>query len=214
MPPSGAVRAKKRRPLRADAARNRRKLIDAARIVFERDGYVRARITDISSAAGVAHGSFYSHFTSKDDVLAALLDQVEDEMLHPVPNVSSRAGDVVAGIELANRAYLLAYQRNAKLMVMLEQLATVDDAFRRLRLRRTRTFVTRNAALIRRLQDSGRADPSLDPDLAALAVSAMVSRTAYVVYGVGSKPIDLDHLVRTLTRLWLNALQISTHDET
>ncbi|MET7400064.1 TetR/AcrR family transcriptional regulator [Dactylosporangium sp. NPDC005572] len=197
---------------RADAARNRRRLVDAARRVFERDGYVAARITDISAAAGVAHGSFYSHFTDKADVLAAVLEDVGEEMLHPGPDPGPASphddpAGVVAGIEAANRAYLTAYRRNAGLMAMLEQLSTTDDAFRALRLRRTRAFVTRNARFIRRLQERGLADPDLDPELAATALSAMVSRTAYVMFTTG-RPVALDRAVHTLTRLWVNALRI------
>jgi hypothetical protein len=113
-----------------------------------------------------------------------------------------------AGDEGLLRAYLEAYRKNARLMAMLEQLTTVDETFLRLRLRRTNAFVARNARLIRRLQADGRADATLDPDLAALAISSMVSRTAYVAYAIGTRPVDLDHLVHTLTRLWVNALQI------
>jgi AcrR family transcriptional regulator len=71
------------RPRRADAARNRQALVAAARRVFERDGFVTARITDIADEAGLAHGSFYPHFQSKEDALAAVLGEVEEEMLHP-----------------------------------------------------------------------------------------------------------------------------------
>ena len=77
-------------PRRADAARNRDRLVAAARKVFERDGYVRARITDISSAAGLAHGSFFSHFRGKDDVLAAVLGQIEDRDAPPKAEYRSR----------------------------------------------------------------------------------------------------------------------------
>ena len=97
-------------------------------------------------------------------------------------------------------------------MAMLEQLATVDDAFLRLRLRRTEAFFGRNAALIRRVQREGIADPQLDPDLSALAISSMVSRTAYVAYALGHRTVNHEHLVRTLTRLWVNALQIPSSD--
>jgi hypothetical protein len=69
-------------------------------------------------------------------------------------------------------------------------------------------FVTRNARAIRNLQRKGAADPALDPDLTALAISAMVSRTAHVTIALGHHPVDLDLLTDTLTRLWLNALGI------
>jgi AcrR family transcriptional regulator len=204
----------KPRPLRADAARNRRALIDAARIVFERDGFVRARVTDIADEAGLAHGSFYSHFESKEQVFAAVLEEVQEEMLHPGPAASAADdSDPVAVVEAANRAYLDAYRRNAKLMAMLEQVATVDPDFLRMRLERSDAFVKRNGKAIRRLQRQGLADAELDPDLAALAISTMVGRTAYATFVLGRGRVDFERLVATLTRLWVNALRIPTSAE-
>ncbi len=196
------------RPLRSDAARNRRSLVRAAREIFERDGFVAARITDIADRAGVAHGSFYSHFPDKRAALAAVLDEVQEEMLQPGAAPTSEASDPAEVIEAANRAYLEAYQRNARLMVLLEQVATVDEDFLKLRIKRTDAFVKRNARAIRRLQRAGLADPELDPSLASLAISAMVSRTAYAAFGIGERAVDLDRLVATLNRLWINALRI------
>jgi hypothetical protein len=77
-----------------------------------------------------------------------------------------------------------------------------------LRLRRVRAFEERNAAAVRALQQHGRADPSLDPRLAARAVSAMVSRIAYLRYVQGYGNESADTLVRTLTALWAGALGI------
>src|SRR5271166_4734652 len=133
------------RPLRADAARNRRALVRAARKIFERDGFVSARITDIAEQAGVAHGSFYSHFPDKRAALTAVLDEVQEEMLQPGATPSSDESDPAEVIEHANRAYLEAYRRNARLMVLLEQVATVDEDFMQLRIKRTDAFVRRNA---------------------------------------------------------------------
>lgn len=202
------------RRLRADAARNRRALVKAAREVFERDGFVRARISDIAASAGVAHGSFYSHFDSKEQALAAVLEEIEEEMLHPGPAVTGETSDPASVIEVANRAYLESYRRNAKLMAMLEQVATVDSEFLQLRLRRSDAFVARNAKAIRRLQRQGVADPELDPELTALALSTMVSRTAYVALAIGGKPVSLDALTATLTRLWVNALGLQSQTHT
>jgi len=197
------------RPPRADAARNRRALLAAARRVFERDGFVTARITDIADEAGLAHGSFYSHFRSKEDALAAVLAEVGEEMLHPGPALAGTqegGAGPVAVIHAANVAYLEAYRRNARLMALLEQVATVDERFAALRLERTEAFLARNARAIRRLQSAGLADPALDPDLASLALSTMVSRSAYVAFAIGRQPVSVGELAATLTRLWAGAL--------
>ncbi len=201
------------RPRRADAERNRKALVAAARRVFERDGFVNARVTDIADEAGVAHGSFYSHFRGKEDAFAAVLGEIEEQMLHPGPALPGAGADPAAVIESANLAYLEAYRRNARLMALLEQVATVDEKFLELRLQRSAAFLARNARAIRRLQRDGLADPALDPDLAALALSTMISRSAYVAFALGRESVDVHHLAATVTRLWLNALRIPASQE-
>lgn len=208
MPPSAGPPTQPR-SRRADAARNRRALLAAARRVFERDGFVTARITDIADAAGLAHGSFYSHFQSKEDALAAVFDEVGEEMLHPGPSLAATGADPVAVIHAANVAYLEAYRRNARLMALMEQVATVDERFRELRLERTEAFLARNARAIRRLQREGLTDPALDADLTSLALSTMVSRSAYVAFAVGRQQVSVERLAATLTRLWANALGLA-----
>ena len=65
-----------RRPARAARGRAQA-LVEAARRVFERDGFLEARITDITAEAGVAAGTFYTYFTSKEDAFAAVMEEVE-----------------------------------------------------------------------------------------------------------------------------------------
>jgi AcrR family transcriptional regulator len=194
-------------PRTARCARTRAALVKAARTVFERDGYLDARLTDITAEAGLATGSFYTYFANKEEVFAAVLAEVQEEMLHPHVREMTDSDDPVALIEAGNRAYLLAYQRNAGLMRLLEQVATIDDDVRELRRQRGRAFAERNAKSIRDLQARGLADPELDPFLAASALSAMVGRIAYSTY-VGGEAWELDDLVATLTRLWANALRL------
>jgi AcrR family transcriptional regulator len=194
-------------PRTARGARTRAALVAAARTVFERDGYLNARLTDIAAEAGLATGSFYTYFAGKEEVFAAVLAEVQEEMLHPHVREMTDSDDPVALIEAANRAYLLAYRRNAALMRLLEQVATIDEDVREIRRRRGQSFAERNARSIRDLQARGLADPELDPLLAAGALSSMVGRMAYTAYVVGEQ-WDVEELVATLTRLWANALKI------
>jgi AcrR family transcriptional regulator len=197
-----------RAPVSARGAKTRQALVAAARSVFERDGFLEARIIDIAAEAGVATGSFYTYFTSKEDAFAAVVEEISEEMLHPRLHELADRDDPIAVIEAANRAYLLAYRRNARLMALLEQVAQIDEEFRALRLRRARAFGVRNAQAIARLQERGLADAKLDPRLAADALSAMVSRMAYLRYVLRLDATSLDALTDTLTRLWANALGI------
>jgi AcrR family transcriptional regulator len=194
-------------PLSARGARTRDALVRAARLVFERDGFLDSKITDITAEAGVANGSFYTYFTSKEDAFSAVMEEDHEETMHPRLKELADRDDPVSVIEAANRAYLVAYRRNAKLMGLMEQVALINDDFLRVRLQRAHTFAQRNASAIRRLQARGLADPELDPLLAAYATGAMVSRMAYLTFVQGHNT-SLESLVQTLTRLWANALGI------
>jgi AcrR family transcriptional regulator len=65
------------RPLRADAARNRRLLLAAAADEFAERG-LEASIADIARRAGIGKGTVFRHFATKEDLIAAIvLDRVE-----------------------------------------------------------------------------------------------------------------------------------------
>jgi AcrR family transcriptional regulator len=181
--------------------RSRRRLVAAARTVFERLG-------DITAEAGMSAGSFYTYFNSKEEVLAAVLEGLQTEMLHAPRDGDSHVDTPTAVIEASNRAYLLSYERNAQLMRLLEEVSDINPEFRALRRRRAEAFINRNARSIAELQRTGFADPQLDPYLSAKALSLMVSRVAFQAF-VAGETWDVDHLVATLTRLWVNALRIS-----
>jgi len=89
-------------------------------------------------------------------------------------------------------------------------VATAAGGFRERRRRRSAAFLARKARAVRRLQRAGRADPDLDPELASLALSTMVSRSAYAAFVLGDPPVDIEPLAATLTRLWVNALRMGT----
>lgn len=199
--------APRRPPVTRRGIRTRQALVDAARVVFERDGYLDARLTDITAEAKCSTGTFYTYFTSKEEIFAAVMEATKNEMLHPGMERVTEVDDPVAIIEASNRAYLESYRRNARLMQLLEQVANVDPKVRELRQARGRVFVERNARGIEDLQHRGLADPDLDPMMASRALSGMISRLAYTTF-VLDEGDDFEELVYTATRVWCNALRI------
>ncbi len=62
----------------------RRHLMDAAAVVFAREGFHRASLDDVAATAGFTKGAVYSNFASKDDLFLAVFEdrfaQEQDEM--------------------------------------------------------------------------------------------------------------------------------------
>ena len=189
-------------------------LLHAAQEVFERDGFLDARIADIAATARTATGSFYTYFNGKEEIFLAVVDALDEVGLHP-PSLDYLAeehadvADLTADVTARHRAYLEVYHRNAKMMRVVEEVTNVSESFRRQRTARAQTWIEASRDAIGKLQRDGRADPSLDPLTAARALSLMLSRSAYVTFVLEEEGAEsIDGLAETLTRLWVNALRV------
>ena len=194
-------------PLTQRGRRTRDALVGAARGVFEERGFTATRMSDIAEAAGVSHGTVYTWFDTKEDVLHAVVDGVVTDLYDAlkVPD----AADPVERVARANRAYLDAYRANARLLEIVEQVATTDDDARAVLTGLRNTHVDRVAKTIERLQLDGQAARDLDPHASAAALCAMVEGFARHWFGRGEQH-DEDVAVATLTQLWARSLGLDT----
>src|SRR5215218_8125190 len=67
------------KPLRADARRNRERILKAARAVFSDQG-IEAQIDDVAKRAKVGVGTVYRHFPTKEALLNALVRERFEEI--------------------------------------------------------------------------------------------------------------------------------------
>jgi AcrR family transcriptional regulator len=190
----------------ARAERTRAALLRGAREVFEERGFLDARISEICDRAGVAYGSFYTHFADKDAIFAELIEEMLRGLL-TVMRAEPLDGDgPEARIASANRAYLRAYRRSARLMAVFEQVATFSPAMRETYLRAWGVFYDRQERAIRGWQEAGLVPADVDPRTAAVALATMIGRTAYTWFVLGRPHDDGD--VEQLTRLYCRAIGI------
>lgn len=68
------------RPLRADAQRNRERLLEVAAKAFAQDG-VNASLEDIARNAGVGVGTLYRHFPTRDALVEAVFRRNLDQLV-------------------------------------------------------------------------------------------------------------------------------------
>jgi TetR/AcrR family transcriptional repressor of nem operon len=61
---------------REQMAENRRRILDAASRLFRDKGFAAVSVAEVMNAAGLTHGGFYGHFSSKDDLVAQTLAHV------------------------------------------------------------------------------------------------------------------------------------------
>lgn len=188
-------------------AETRARLVDAAKDVFEKTGFLDARISDIAKRAGLSHGSFYHYFDSKEQIFREVAEAQEANLTAPPED--GHDGDDPTEFERlrrANRRYLERYRDNGKIMGVIEEVSRYDSHVNEARMLRQKHFADRAEKSIRHLQDEGMADTAIDPEIAALALGSMVARVAELWLVEGWADYDLDDVTDQLTRLWANAI--------
>ena len=62
------------------AEARRKEIVEAARQLFITKGYEETSTVDIMNAVGIAKGTLYYHFSSKEEILDALIEYITDQM--------------------------------------------------------------------------------------------------------------------------------------
>jgi AcrR family transcriptional regulator len=65
-------------------------LLAAAQQLFRENGVDKTAVSDIVKKAGVAQGTFYNYFKSKDEIFAAVLERVTEYMLLEIQKTAQR----------------------------------------------------------------------------------------------------------------------------
>ncbi|MFL6240211.1 MAG: TetR/AcrR family transcriptional regulator [Actinomycetes bacterium] len=196
-------------PRSRKGAQTRARLVEAAKAVFEEDGFRDTRITDIAERAGLSHGSFYHYFDSKEQIFREVAEAMDDHLSAPLGDVALAAPTEATPrerIREGNRNFLESYRKEARLISEIEQVSRYDKQLNAARFAHQRDYGERLASSFRQLQRHGLVDAKLDPVVAAYAVGAMVTHFAELWLVRGVLDCSFDTAVDQLTRLVANAV--------
>ena len=198
-------------PRSRKGVQTRARLLEAAKEIFEENGFLEARISDIAERAGLSHGAFYHYFDSKEQVFREIAELLDQELAEPMESVIFAPGSSAEPQErlfTALRRHLESYRDEARIMGVIEQVARYDDHVAAVRSASNKRHREAIEASIRGMQRKGMADSSLDPKIAAAALGSMVERFAEMALAQGQLNCKLDDAADTLARLFVNALQM------
>ena len=190
------------------SVQRREDLLKAAARTFIELGYFETRATDIAKAAGVAHGTFYTHFDSKDQVLGVLIECLADDLFQA--SAETREPTPFAALETTIRTFMHAYRDQAGMIRVLEQATAASPEFLDIRLQIRNRFSARlelvlRTHLARHEPDAHQPHHRLDPTIAAYALGGMVEDFARGCYVLGVL-VDEDTAIETLAIIWARAV--------
>lgn len=71
-----------------DAEERRNEILDVAERLFCSRGYDQTSTNDILAEIGIARGTLYYHFSSKEDILDAMIDRILDEIVRRASQIA------------------------------------------------------------------------------------------------------------------------------
>lgn len=181
---------------------------EAARLVFARDGYLNARISDIAAAAGRSVASFYNYYETKADLLIALAEEFHAEAtaMAVLPYRSGLARE--EALRAAVAGFWRTYAKRRGELIGIFQAAMVEGRFRDRWLELRGEGIARIAGAIRSAQAAGYC-PGIDAMLTASALSAMLEHFCYIWLGQGGEkdvPFDDERALDALATIWVRAV--------
>jgi len=177
-------------------AHRRQQILDAALRVFSAKGYHQTRIADIIEDAGIARGTFYLYFDSKEAIFHELLEDVLTRIDESVAGVDLEPGALPVREQLLNTVRRLfsvfrADRALAKLILReavgldAEVDAMLDGFYGRLHRWLDESLANgQRIGLIR----------AVDTDLTAWLILGSVKQFAALVLSSRDEEIDLDKL--------------------
>ena len=118
-------------PKTARGKRTREKLLRAAEIEFGEKGFHEAAISGITSTAGVALGSFYTYFASKEEIFKALVSFMSHRTRHWIAERVADAPDRLTAERKGLEAYIeFVRQHKGIYRIIQEAEFLANDAYR------------------------------------------------------------------------------------
>ena len=158
-------------PRTARGERTLRKILDAARDEFGERGFSDSSIVGITQRAGVALGTFYTYFDSKEAVFQALVSDMSAQVRDHVAPALEYAEDAIDGERRALQSFLQFVRTHRDVYRIIDEAEFVEPAAYR---EHYETTARRIAARLMAARDKGEIDGDLsNEDLDVLAWAMM-----------------------------------------
>ncbi|MBD8024383.1 TetR/AcrR family transcriptional regulator [Microbacterium gallinarum] len=197
------------RPLTKRGEATRRRLLEAAEVVFAEQGYHEASIVKITERAGIGLGTFYLYFDSKQSIFEALVIDLNRRVRHSMSEAMEGATSRLDAERAGFAGFFRFTAEHPALYRVVREAEFVSPEV--LRLHYTRIVEGYEAGL-RQAQEVGDVDRALDPETTAWALMGMgeLIGMRFLLWerdADGRPPAQLDPVVFDgMTRLIDNAL--------
>lgn len=202
--------ASTRKPTRREelGIESRRKIVEAARSLMAERGFAGTSISAVSRRSGLPSGSIYWHFDSKEDLLAAVIEEGAQRWFDALPGPDDLPAAPAQAVETLLEAAAESLERHPEflrllLLIALERAEVDETSLAVIRRVRALAYERLREMMITLLEPFGERGADLAREFAALALS--VADGAFIAHHIEPAETDIralfDLLRRALTAL-------------
>jgi AcrR family transcriptional regulator len=180
--------------------RTLRKILDAAREEFGDRGFSDSSIVGITQRAGVALGTFYTYFDSKEELFKALVRDMSAQVRDNVGPALADARDGLDGERRALQAFLKFAHDHRDIYRIIDESEFVEPAAYR---EHYETTALRIAARLKAARNKGEIESALsDADLDIVAWGMMGANVFLGLRFAVWDNADWAHIAEVMSRIW------------
>src|ERR1035441_1755436 len=165
----------------------RERLLAAARQSFARLDFASTRVADIVALAGTSHGTFYTYFDDKRDVLLALTEEAASAIYGAavVPLATGEQPSPRDAIRARMTVFFRTYSEWWDVVRTWDHASAIHPEVDELRARIRASIVEQLCRLLARDRERRNLDGGLDLEITAIALTAMVEEFAGRWFALG-----------------------------
>ena len=171
------------RKSKSETAETRKRIVEAAAKAFRKQGIAATGVAEIMASAGLTHGGFYRHFSSKDQLVTEALAATEKNLLRDSREAAGQGPKAMLEVcqDYVTQAYRDNVEDGCPLAAMGSELVRADDATRHAATSSFRRIVETMAPFMHAQEDADGLDTALSlltSMVGALTIARMVDDPA------------------------------------
>jgi len=170
----------------------RERILDAAELIFAQRGFFSARVSEIAREAGVADGTIYLYFKSKDDLLISLFESRMERVNNTLCDAIASGKTATEKLTLFIRTQLQMVRDNPNVAeVLTVELRQSSKFMKEYANPRFGDFLRLLADIVAEGQASGEFNPDVPPTIVARMIFGTVDELALAWLLGGGEKFDI-----------------------
>jgi len=184
------------------------RIIEAATKIFSQKGYFHSKIADVAEAAGVAEGTIYLYFKSKEDLLISIFEHSMDKFIHEGKKELSKFSSPEEKFKRFVHFHLSLVQENQNLSHVIQlELRQSSKFMKEYKADKFFDYLRVVEEIIEEGQKSGVFSLKINPKIIRRAIFGAVDEMALEWVLMKEKKYTLEKCADQLCEMFLNGMK-------